>query len=86
MKANAVKSKVMVINGEDELECEVHVDRVCLEHVFKFKYLDIWDVFWTNQVQMGQNVVGRWKGGGGWQVLLGPQLMLGICRLNGLEP
>ena len=27
---------------------------------------NIWDVFWTKQVQMGQNV------GGGWQVPLGP--------------
>ena len=28
------------------------------------------DVFLTNQVQMGQNVVGRWRVGGGWQVPL----------------
>ena len=35
-----------------------------------------------NQVQIGQNVVGRWQVGGGCQVPLGPQLMLGICRLS----
>ena len=27
------------MNGEEELECEVHVDRICLEHVLEFKYL-----------------------------------------------
>ena len=37
---------------------------------------NIWDVFWTKQVQMGQNVVG------GWQVTLGPLLMFEICRLS----
>ena len=26
----ARKSKVMVLNGEEELECEVHVDMICL--------------------------------------------------------
>ena len=29
----------MVMNGEEGLECEVHVDGVRLEHVSKFKYL-----------------------------------------------
>ena len=33
------KSRVMVINGEEGLECEVHVDRVRIEHVSEFKYL-----------------------------------------------
>ena len=39
LKVNSGKSKVMVMNGEEGLECEVHVDGVRLEHVFKFKYL-----------------------------------------------
>ena len=39
MKVNAYKSKVMVLNGEDRLECEVHVDRILLEHISEFKYL-----------------------------------------------
>ena len=39
LKVNAGKSKVMVMNGEDELECEVHVDGICLEHTSEFKYL-----------------------------------------------
>ena len=39
MKVNAVKSKVMVIDSKEGLECEVHVDVVHLEHVSDFKYL-----------------------------------------------
>ena len=30
---------MMVLNREEELECEVHVDGICLEHVSEFKYL-----------------------------------------------
>ena len=33
------KSKVMVLNGEGGLKCEVHVYRILLEHVSEFKYL-----------------------------------------------
>ena len=33
------KGKVMVLNGEEGLECEVHVDGIRLEHVSEFKYL-----------------------------------------------
>ena len=39
LKVNAGKSKVMVMNGEEGLECEVHVNGVHLEHVSEFKYL-----------------------------------------------
>ena len=39
LKVSAGKSKVMVMNREEGLECEVHVDRVRLEHVSEFKYL-----------------------------------------------
>ena len=38
LKINAGKSKVIVLNGEEGLECEVHVDGICLEHVSEFKY------------------------------------------------
>ena len=34
MKVNAGKSKVMVLNGEETLECEVHVDGIRLEQIF----------------------------------------------------
>ena len=67
LKVNVGKSKVMVINGKEGLECEVYIDLISLEHVFEFKYLNM---FWTNQAQMGQNVVGRWRVGGWSPVLL----------------
>ena len=59
----------MVLNGEEGLECEVHIDRIHLQHVSEFKYQ--WCV-WMNQLQMEQNVVGRWGVGGGLQVSSGP--------------
>ena len=39
MKVNAGKIKVMVLSGEEGLECEVRVDGIRLEHVSEFKYL-----------------------------------------------
>ena len=39
LKVNVGKSKVMVMSGEERLECEVHVDGICLDHVSEFKYL-----------------------------------------------
>ena len=39
LKVNAGKSKVMVLGGEEELECEVCIDGIRLEHVYEFKYL-----------------------------------------------
>ena len=38
-KVSADKSKVIVLNGEEELECEVHLDGIRLEHFSEFKYL-----------------------------------------------
>ena len=29
----------MVLNGEEGMDCEVHVDKIRLENVSKFKYL-----------------------------------------------
>ena len=53
LKVNADKSKVRVQNGEDGLECEVHVDGIHLEHVSEFKYFGC-------ILDMEQNIVGRW--------------------------
>ena len=39
LKDNVSKSKVMVMNRYEELEFEIHVDVVHLEHVSEFKYL-----------------------------------------------
>ena len=64
LKVNTGKSKVMILNGE------VYVDGIRLEHVTEFKYLFKY-VLWTNQVQMGQSVVGRWHVVGGLRVPLG---------------
>ena len=38
LKVNASKSKVMILNGEEGLECEVHVDGIHFEHISEFKY------------------------------------------------
>ena len=38
------------------VRCEVCADEMRLEHVLKFKYLD---VFWMNQVHMKQSAEGR---------------------------
>ena len=40
LKINADKSKVMVLNGEKGMECEVSMDGMRLEHMSEFKYLD----------------------------------------------
>ena len=37
LKANAGKSKVMLLGGEEGLECEVCVDGIHLEQVSEFK-------------------------------------------------
>ena len=38
LKVNAGKSKVMVMNGEEGLDCEVLLDGIRFEHVLEFKY------------------------------------------------
>ena len=69
LKVYANKNKVMVLNAEEGLECEVHVDGIRLEPVSEFKYLRcVMDESGTS----GQNVVERWRVGGRWQVPLGP--------------
>ena len=40
LKVNGGKNKVMVVNGEEGLECKVHIDGIHLEHVSEFKYLE----------------------------------------------
>ena len=39
LKFKASKRKAMVLNGEEGLECEVHLDETSLEHVSEYKYL-----------------------------------------------
>ena len=39
LEVNTGKSKVMVLGGEEGLECEACIDRISLEHIMEFKYL-----------------------------------------------
>ena len=39
LKVGAGDSKVMLLNGEEGLECEVNVDEIRLEYFSEFKYL-----------------------------------------------
>ena len=39
LKVSAGMSNIMVLNGDEGLECEVHVDGIRLEHVSEFKFL-----------------------------------------------
>ena len=40
LKVNAGKSRVMILNGEEGLDYEVHVDGVRLKHISEIKYLE----------------------------------------------
>ena len=39
LKVNTGKRKMMVLNGEEGLECEFHIDGIHLDEVSEFKYL-----------------------------------------------
>ena len=57
LKGNAGKSKVMVMNGGERLECEFHVDGVRLEHVYELKYLGfVLDIASTDGAECGRKV------------------------------
>ena len=63
LKFNEGKSKVMVLNGEDKLEREVHVDWIHLEHVWEFKYLGcVLDESGTDGAECNRKVVRRVAG------------------------
>ena len=67
LKVNAGKSKVIVLKGEEGLECEVHVDGIRLEYVLEFKYLGcVLDESGTDEAECSRKV------GGGLQVSSGP--------------
>ena len=49
----------MVMNGELGLECVVHIDRIHLEHVYKFKYLGcVLDESGTDGAECSRKVAG----------------------------
>ena len=82
-KVNAGRRKVMVLIGEEELECEVHVDGIHLEHISEFKYLGcVLDESGTDGAECSRKVAcGRRVAG----AIRSPWLMLGICSLSMLE-
>ena len=58
LKVNAGKSKVMLLYGEEGLECEVHVAGICLELVSEFKYLGcVMDESGTDWAECNRKVV-----------------------------
>ena len=69
LKVNGGKSKVIVINGEEGLECQVHIDGIHLEHVLEFKYLGcVLDESGTDEAKCSRKVASV----RGLQVQLGP--------------
>ena len=57
LKVNAAKDKVIVLNGEEGLECEFRVDEMRLEHVSEFKYLGcILDESDTDEAECHRNL------------------------------
>ena len=60
LKVNAGKNEVMVLNGEEGLECEVHVDGIRLEHVSEFTYLVfVLDESGTDETECSQKMASR---------------------------
>ena len=57
---NVVKSKVMVLNGEEGLEYEVHVDVIRLGQVSELKYLlCVFDESGTDEPECKRKVASR---------------------------
>ena len=58
LEVHTGKSKVIVLNGEEGLECKVHVDGIRLEHVSEFKYLEcVWDQSGIDEADCSRKVV-----------------------------
>ena len=77
LKVNAGKSKVMVLGGEEGLECEISLKGIRLEYVLKIKYLGcvLDEAECSRKVASGRRGVGS----------ISSQLMLGICSFSVLE-
>ena len=58
LKVNAGKSNVMVLGGEEGLECEVYVNGIRLEHVSEYTYLGcVLDESVTDEAECCRKVV-----------------------------
>ena len=61
LKVNTGKRKVMVLNGEEGLECEVLIHRIRLEHVSEFKYFGcVLDESCTDRAECNRKVA-SWR-------------------------
>ena len=59
LKINTGKRRVMVQNGEEGLECQVHVDGIHLEHISEFIYFGcVLDESDTGEAEYRRNVRG----------------------------
>ena len=57
LRVNAVKNRVMVLGGEEELEFDVCVDGISLAHVSEFKYSGcVLDESDTDEAESSRNV------------------------------
>ena len=82
LKVNAGKSKVMVLGGEEGLECEISLKGIRLEYVLKIKYLGcVLDESGTDEAECSRKVASGRRGVGS----ISSQLMLGICSFSVLE-
>ena len=82
LKVNTGKSKVMVLNGEEGLEYEVHIDGIYLEHVSEFKYFGrVLNESSTDGAECSRKVAS----GRRMQVPSSPWLRLEICSFSVLE-
>ena len=71
LKSNANKNKVMVVGGENGLECEIRVDEVRLEKVSQLKYLEcVLDQSSTDVAGRCRKVVSRRKAAGPFRSLV----------------
>ena len=73
----------MVINGEEGLKCEVHVDGVRLGHVSEFKYSGgVLDEAGTDGTEYSRKVVsGRRVAGTTWSLANAKDLQLACARV-----
>ena len=69
LNVSTSKSRVIVLNREEGLECKVYVDEIRLEHVSEFKYLGC---FLDESGTIGAECSGMWRVGGALQAPLGP--------------
>ena len=82
LKFNAGESKVMLLNEEEVLECEVYVDEIRLELVLEFKYFGyVLDESGTD----GTECSGKVTSGGRVAGAIRSLVRIGICSLSVLE-